>query len=828
DDLTIIERLTAIFAIGYRRHLELAAAEERARQAELQGAVERVRSAAMAMATSDSMPGVVSLLFQEMRRLGVDTPRAAINFIDEESGQIEEWFAGALGLQELDWSQVAAAVSVTPEAVICRNRHVSQAHERPSWEAETVLGAWRQGQVATRETTFVREKLLQAWKDQGTTGTPEQLQTAAAAIAGDWQDTHVPFKYGTIGFYERVPMERNIDIVRALAGALELGYLRFLDFQDLERQNRELGVERGLERLRTSVAAMETSDGLEGLRDQLQQELQTLGVPCEQVGINTYDAKTQRISFTGDAVARCDVERRVFFPPGNDTTFSIDVMPSFAEWVDHFSRTQTYVRQRSGKATGIDLQGLTASGAVNDAEAKALGEKWSSTLDRWIVDAFFEHGSLAMNRPAPEPFSDGDVRLLERFTEVFALGYRRHLDLQAAEARTRDAEVERALERVRTAVAAMDNSGLVEQLVAVVKKELQGLQVPCRDVAIVTYDAEQKQLRGSHSGVGNIVEVATDQWPPFPEWEQHWKRRQTWVRQHDRPHQMELVAAMREAGMLVAGDVEDYVDDGRWVIDTFFEQGCLSMNKPSPERFTDDDIHLLERFTEVFALGYRRHLDLAAAEQRVRDAELERALEHVRTVVSGMESADEYGRVVDVLRDELRTVGINCDQVGINIIDGDAATMRTEWNSEVEVAVALPADAESSAEIVEGSAPTANPLIEHWRNGTIWSRARSETTPGVLGWVVDVPFEFGTLAMNRGQSDAEAQPFDDDEITVLQGFANVVSLGYTRFRDFEQLEQQNRQLTIERAVERVRAEAMAMQQSGDAYRIVAALWEGLT
>ena len=37
------------------------------------------------------------------------------------------------------------------------------------------------------------------------------------------------------------------------------------------------------------------------------------------------------------------------------------------------------------------------------------------------MDAYLEQGSLAMNKPMPEPFSQDDVHLLERLTEVFAI-----------------------------------------------------------------------------------------------------------------------------------------------------------------------------------------------------------------------------------------------------------------------------------------------------------------------------------------------------------------------------------------------------------------------
>jgi hypothetical protein len=87
-------------------------------------------------------------------------------------------------------------------------------------------------------------------------------------------------------------------------------------------------------------------------------------------------------------------------------------------------------------------------------------------------------------------------------------------------------------------------------------------------------------------------------------------------------------------------------------------------------------------------------------------------------------------------------------------------------------------------------------LIEHWQNGEVWNRRRSESEDNLdlVGWVVDVPFQHGTLAMNRGRLDQEAGEFTQEEIDVLAGFADVVSLGYTRFLVFQRLATQNRAL----------------------------------
>ena len=59
--------------------------------------------------------------------------------------------------------------------------------------------------------------------------------------------------------------------------------------------------------------------------------------------------------------------------------------------------------------------------------------------------------------------------------------------------------------------------------------------------------------------------------------------------------------------------------------------------------------------------------------------------------------------------------------------------------------------------------------------------------------VVDVPFTYGTLAMNSAMVDE----FSEEEIAILRGFADVISLAYTRYLDFERLEEANRRIREE-------------------------------
>ena len=70
------------------------------------------------------------------------------------------------------------------------------------------------------------------------------------------------------------------------------------------------------------------------------------------------------------------------------------------------------------------------------------------------------------------PFSDEENDILLRFGKVFQQTYTRFLDLQKAEALTREAQIELGLERLRARAMAMQHSDELSDLVATLLQEL--------------------------------------------------------------------------------------------------------------------------------------------------------------------------------------------------------------------------------------------------------------------------------------------------------------------------------------------------------------------
>ena len=66
------------------------------------------------------------------------------------------------------------------------------------------------------------------------------------------------------------------------------------------------------------------------------------------------------------------------------------------------------------------------------------------------------------------------------------------------------------------------------------------------------------------------------------------------------------------------------------------------------------DFQIAMRFTAVFEQAYTRFLDLQRAEAQAREAQIEAALERVRSSIQGMRSSDDLIDIVNVLRHEMR------------------------------------------------------------------------------------------------------------------------------------------------------------------------------
>ena len=89
-----LQRFARVFEQTYTRFLDLQKAEEQAREAQIEAALERVRAKAMAMHNSSDLSDATAIVFTELEKLGISTLRCGIVIIHENK-QADLWTATA-------------------------------------------------------------------------------------------------------------------------------------------------------------------------------------------------------------------------------------------------------------------------------------------------------------------------------------------------------------------------------------------------------------------------------------------------------------------------------------------------------------------------------------------------------------------------------------------------------------------------------------------------------------------------------------------------------------------------------------------------------------
>ena len=209
--------------------------EEQATALQRQRAAEHLRAEALAMRSTDDLKKLAVTLHEEMIGLGIETPGCDLSFMDEAQGRIVSYLTSTQPLylylfpDEIDPAWPSRVVKTGP---------MSMARDMPG---SGRVKCWREQQVDTFEEESTVETInFQSTQLAGYKGTITEDTPYIESQLGKWHLTNVPFEHGLVGFSVRQYNPEHTDIVGNLTAALSLGYLRFLDFQQLEEQNSAL------------------------------------------------------------------------------------------------------------------------------------------------------------------------------------------------------------------------------------------------------------------------------------------------------------------------------------------------------------------------------------------------------------------------------------------------------------------------------------------------------------------------------------------------------------------------------------------------------------
>ncbi len=224
---------------------------------------------------------------------------------------------------------------------------------------------------------------------------------------------------------------------------------------------------------------------------------------------------------------------------------------------------------------------------------------------------FFKEGGIHVF--TKDEFSAEAIGILKKFAKLFEQTYTRFLDLQKAEALSRDAVRESSLDRVRAQIAAIRTTTDLQQITPLIWNELKTLGIPFIRCGVFIMDEEHelvhtylstpegKAIAAFHlpfSGI-SVTEKCLPHWKNQTIYQDHWDKNDFLNWSH------ELI----DKGYIESEESYrvDLVPDHLYLYFVPFVQGMLYVG--NSESLPQESLSLIKSLADAFATAYARYED---------------------------------------------------------------------------------------------------------------------------------------------------------------------------------------------------------------------------
>ncbi len=805
----IFQRFARIFEQTYTRFLDLQKAEEQAREAQIQLALERVRARTMAMQKSEELTEAARLLFEQVQTLGMPAWSAGYCIFDEDKQGVTIWMSSDGVLQP------PFRAPLTEEASFIRMR---EAYERgETFYVEEVGDEELRMRYQYLRTLPVVGEMLDTIIDAG-----HPLPT--------FQIFHfVYFSQGYLLFITYEPVPEAHDLFKRFGKVFDQTYTRFLDLQKAEAQAREAQIEVAVERVRAKALAMHRSEEIMSVVQTLRHELGRLnidGIFAASIHLKQDDGSVRLWDITiNDVLDNApssswdfnfrleEMHPRLYIKRIWDATEKYFVFeqdehdfPILIEWVRQFKKED---------ADEIDR-------AIKEYNIKST----------WFAAIQLSYGR--MNIELMVPPSAEIESILSKIGAAFDLAYKRFLDLQKAEAQTREAKIEASLERVRAKALAMHKSQDLQHAAATVFEELEKTEPQILRCGIAILDPSKPRadvwiaVKGKE---GHTIEVSGNE--PLDTHPMLRNAYEAWKRHEDYSYQLQGDEVMQYYKSMAVNEFQAPVSESyrtgtlahaQCYFNGVFTHGSLFvfLNQFCSEAV----IALVKRFVNVFDLAYKRYLDLQKAEAQAREAQIELAMERVRARTMAMQKSDELADVATLLFKQVSELGTKAWTTGFNVWSDDN-NYWTDYVTNPQGGFIEPYTIDTTkhsafANVSEAKKKGEEFYVQHQEGEMLKDTYRHLSTfadKNQFDKILEGGFQFPTQQFDHFVFGSKVsllfityEPVPE-AYHIFKRFGKVFEQTYTRFLDLQRAEAQAREAQIELALERVRARTMAMQKS---------------
>ena len=813
-DNDILQRFAKVFDQTYTRFLDLQKAEAQAREAQIEASLERVRSRTMAMQRSEELVEVASILFQQVKALGVPQWNCGFNIWEIGDKEFTYYPGSPDGI-----------ISPSPCKIPLTEHPVFMRFDESRKRGDELMIYEKQGEEQTDHYRYMLSlpgvgDLLQSMLNAG-------FQLPAFQI-----DHIANFAYGNLIFITFKHFPKMHDVFKRFAKVFEQTYTRFLDLQKAEAQAREAQIQLALERVRARTMSMQHSEELKDAALILFQHVQELGVHSFASGFHLWDEDRK-------AVTIWSCTEGEMLPP-----FKLPVTkdPAMKHIYEAMQKGEPiHVEEMGGKALEDHYRYMYSLPHIKEIFGGA-----GLTLPTFQIfhAAYFSNGYLLFitHESCPEAYD-----IFKRFAVVFEQTYTRFLDLQKAEAQAREAQIELGLERVRARAMAMRNSEELKELIGTVFIELTKLDLVLTRCLIWIFDPK---TNGSTWWMANSeapsdpigLNVQYHEHTPYLAYVKAWQGRQlkwTYPLEGEIKKQWDdFLFTETELSHL-----PDFIIAGMKAPDKVYLNASFNsfgnLTLATLDQLSDEHFDIMLRFAKVFDLTYTRFNDLQKAEAQAREAQIELALERVRARTMAMQKSDELADAAQLLYQEFGTLGINTFSCGYMFID-EVKKTQTAWivlpdGVLLQDFIVFPLTGDHVLDSRYKDWKEKKPLHIYEIQGEVNREHHRFLSNHVPPFVVQDIFSkmpdrivFHCPNFSDGYLLILATEFfsPEEQQTIIR-FAKVFEMTYTRFLDLQKAEAQAREAKIEASLERVRSRTMAMHNSEDVGNTVATLFDEL-
>ena len=602
----ILNKISDTFGLAYKRFEDLQEAESRRKEAELEAAVERVRSRAMGMQEPKDIMSVLGVIKEEFEKFELENMGTWF-WIFNDDNTLTQW-----DISEIDLNGTMANVNIT----IDLDDSFAISSHKPKMRSEGYYNvAWQEDRLQA-----LIEEIIKLDPENG-----DMFKEAVneGRITSYWQAC-APFSRGVLGLdYAFEPPEHLEPILKKMASAFDMAYRRFEDLQEAERRAGESRIESALERIRSQSLAMQSSDELRNVADVLYEQMRKLDQPLlEGSALHFYEKHDDEIeawyNMPSGVTSDDHIAGQAFFPKDSCWVTS--------EWLRKYESNEKVYDIFTSKKQQKEWLDVLKSHAPSVGSIASIDEPQPTHMH------FVDFSGGAMVVVSLDPISDDTKSLQKRAAAVFDLAYRRYEDLKLAEYQAYESRVEASLERVRGMAAAMNHSDDLMQIAEAMFREMEILKInPLRyGLGIIDKEAKEAELWASTVNDGHYLDMLGNlslTWHPML-----MQVLDAWDAQHEELiyelKGKELNDYYRRVGKInpEIPDLEKLQDPKTDIVHYVsffpFKTGTLyAFTDGEPD---EDGRSILKRFANVFEQAHIRYGDLKTAEMQARQIMEER------------------------------------------------------------------------------------------------------------------------------------------------------------------------------------------------------------